>query len=121
MARRRTASAGSSTTKRTTSAASEFKCPECERAFTRAAALGAHRRHAHGVAGATSKVKGRPGRVTSARPRRGRKPSGQRAPGAVNRDALLEALFPNGLPAREAVIRAANDWLDQAEQLARMA
>jgi hypothetical protein len=38
----------------------------------------------------------------------------------VDRDALLGALFPNGVPAREAVIRAANRWLDQAEELARM-
>jgi hypothetical protein len=29
-------------------------------------------------------------------------------------------VFPNGVPAREAVIRAANDWLDQAERLAKM-
>jgi hypothetical protein len=33
----------------------EFKCPECGRTFTRAAALGAHRRQAHGIAGATSR------------------------------------------------------------------
>jgi hypothetical protein len=39
---------------------------------------------------------------------------------SVDRDALLQQLFPNGLPARESVIRAANDWLDQAEQLAGM-
>jgi hypothetical protein len=39
---------------------------------------------------------------------------------SVNRDALLRALFPNGMPAREDVVRAATAWLDQAEQLARM-
>jgi hypothetical protein len=38
----------------------------------------------------------------------------------VDRDALLQQLFPSGLPAREAVIRAANDWLDQADQLAKL-
>jgi hypothetical protein len=32
----------------------------------------------------------------------------------------LQALFPNGLPAREEVIRRANAWLDDAEQLAKM-
>jgi hypothetical protein len=37
----------------------------------------------------------------------------------VNRDALLQALFPNGVPAREEVIRRANAWLDEAEQLAK--
>ena len=37
----------------------------------------------------------------------------------VDRDALLGALFPNGIPARESVIRDLNAWLDQAERLAR--
>jgi hypothetical protein len=37
----------------------------------------------------------------------------------VDRDALLRALFPNGIPARESVIRDLNAWLDQAERLAR--
>lgn len=86
-----------------------FKCPECGRTFGRAAALGAHRRRAHGVAG------------TSA----GRRTSSRRAPaardgggGRVNRDALLRTLFPNGVPPREDVLRAVNQWLDEAERLA---
>jgi hypothetical protein len=33
---------------------------------------------------------------------------------------LLKALFPNGIPPREEVIRAVNDWLDEAERLARL-
>src|SRR5205085_8899680 len=39
----------------------EFKCPECGRVFTRAAALGAHRR-SHGVVGASAqrRAAGRP-------------------------------------------------------------
>jgi hypothetical protein len=32
----------------------EFICPECSRSFARAAALGAHRRSAHGITGASS-------------------------------------------------------------------
>jgi hypothetical protein len=40
--------------------------------------------------------------------------------GAVNRDALLGTLFPNGLPARGDVLRATNQWLDDAERLTRM-
>ena len=40
--------------------------------------------------------------------------------GSVNRDALLRAVFPAGLPAREAVIRAATEWLEDAERIARM-
>jgi hypothetical protein len=30
----------------------------------------------------------------------------------------LQAIFPNGLPASEEIIRRANAWLDEAEQLA---
>jgi hypothetical protein len=32
----------------------------------------------------------------------------------------LKALFPNGIPPKEEIIRAANSWLDDAERLARM-
>jgi hypothetical protein len=39
---------------------------------------------------------------------------------AVDRDRLLQGLFPNGIPAREEVIREVNAWLDQAERLARL-
>jgi hypothetical protein len=38
----------------------------------------------------------------------------------LDRDALLRTIFPGGVPAREAVIRAANAWLDEAERLARL-
>jgi uncharacterized C2H2 Zn-finger protein len=105
-----------------------FTCPECGKTFARAASLGAHRQRAHGVAGTSkppSRGKGRQG--SSARARRSSSPSRQRTAtavraqtqdGGVNRDALLQAIFPNGLPAREAVIRRANEWLDEAERLA---
>jgi hypothetical protein len=33
---------------------------------------------------------------------------------------LLKSLFPDGIPAREEVVRAATTWLDEAERLARM-
>jgi hypothetical protein len=81
--------------------------------------LGAHRNRAHGVAGSSS-------RGTAAVP--GSAPSGARsrkrstAPSAgstIDRDALLQALFPNGIPAKERVIREVNVWLDQAERLSR--
>jgi len=108
---------------RTSSRTGTFTCPECGRAFARAAALGAHRR-THGVVGATATARnaGRPtstdaNSVGTGR-RRGRPPgSGRRS---VNRDALLAALFPQGVPPREGVIRAVNRWLDDAESLARM-
>lgn len=107
----------------------QFTCPECGRTFARPAALGAHRRSAHGVVGASARratagdgsgqTGGRKGRArtraggNSARPRR------SSADGAVDRDALLKALFPNGIPPKEDVIRSVNAWLDEAERLAR--
>ena len=39
---------------------------------------------------------------------------------AVDRDSLLQSLFPTGIPARENVIREVNAWLDEAERLGRM-
>jgi hypothetical protein len=38
----------------------------------------------------------------------------------VDRDALLRALFPSGIPARDDVVRAVGAWLDEGERLARM-
>ena len=116
--------------------AEEFTCPECGRTFSRAAALGAHRRQAHGVVGATSRTRQRAagsGRTRStarsgtgrkARPAAGRTTTSTRSragsDGNVDRDGLLRELFPNGIPANEGVIRAVNGWLDEAERLARM-
>jgi hypothetical protein len=113
--------------------------------FTRAAALGAHRSRVHGVAGQSAHAKRnrsrrqqttRPGPVpgttpttaASTRTHEARQTTAERAgqasPAAgrdgIDRDALLKALFPDGLPAREEVIRAVSGWLDDAERLARM-
>jgi uncharacterized C2H2 Zn-finger protein len=118
----------------------ELKCPECGRTFARAAALGAHRRQAHGVVGASSqsRASGRrsartaasssASRGTGATTRRSRSTSAAasssdgrgRSGRAADRDALLKAIFPGGIPPKEDVIRAANAWLDDAERLARM-
>ncbi len=111
---------------------SEFICPECGKSFTRAASLGAHRKQTHGVAGASAQTKARTrrrARTTSAattaatktptRRRRARRTSGAATNGRINRDALLQTLFPNGVPAREEVMKQANAWLDEAERLAR--
>jgi predicted RNA-binding Zn-ribbon protein involved in translation (DUF1610 family) len=121
----RTRSEGTGTTGKPaaqTESAGAFTCPECGRAFGRPAALGAHRRRAHGVAGTARKARARSahgghGRTGKSARIRARSEGGRKQ---VDRDALLETLFPNGIPAREAVIRAANDWLDLAEQLAKM-
>ncbi len=49
----------------------------------------------------------------------GSMPRAARRTDSVDRDALLQTLFPNGIPARESLIRELNNWLDQAEQLAQ--
>jgi hypothetical protein len=161
---------------RNTDAASsggEFTCPECGKTFGRAAALGAHRSRAHGVAGATASKRARPKRAnagtnrgtaataalstskranptassgtgtktatTRKRTTSARRASGTRTAGgatrsaaargsrrrtqatSVNRDALLQALFPSGIPARESVLSQVNSWLAEAERLAKLA
>lgn|ERR671936_854975 len=119
----------------------EFKCPECGRTFARAAALGAHRRQAHGVVGAStrSRSSGRRARAAAASTvsssRSAAAQSRRRSPrtsAAItddgrrrgvtkpDRDALLKTLFPNGIPPREEVIRAVDSWLADAERLAQM-
>ena len=97
---------------RTAAAATVLTCPECGKQFTRAASLGAHRNRAHGVTGASSRVTTR---------RNSRSSASRTRSGAIDRDALLQALFPQGIPARERVIRDVNAWLDQAERLSRNA
>jgi uncharacterized C2H2 Zn-finger protein len=115
----------------TTKKAEEFKCPECGRTFTRAAAMGAHRRQAHGVVGTSAQSRARKTRATAtsrlgAPKRRQRKTASATRSrssvrnGAVNRDALLKSLFPDGIPAKESVIHDVNSWLDEAERLARL-
>jgi hypothetical protein len=116
-------------------------CPECGRTFSRPAALGAHRRRAHGVVGASARSRrsspktqratatkasgtGASGSQGSRQRRRSAAASsdgrGGGRRGGVDRDQLLKALFPRGIPASESVIRAVNAWLDDAERLARM-
>jgi uncharacterized C2H2 Zn-finger protein len=128
--RRRQADQGSSAAP----SSGELKCPECGKRFTRAASLGAHRQRVHGVAG-TSKTasKRRRSRQAPASGRGGRargrasaksasRSGGQGRDGqaAVNRDRLLQTLFPNGVPPREDVIRRLGNWLDEAEGLAKL-
>jgi isochorismate synthase EntC len=120
-----------------TAKSEEFVCPECGRTFTRAASLGAHRRQTHNVAGATSQARAQTAKPPSKTSRTAaattkrrrtrttktivaarRRSSSNNSP--INRDALLQALFPNGIPAKESVIRSINTWLDEAERLARL-
>src|SRR5258707_62312 len=130
-----------STSKRTTKGASaasggeaagaKLVCPECGREFTRPAGLGAHRKGAHGVAGTSSNAitsrarsRGRRGAASAGSTRRVGSSVTRRGPGrppkvTIDRDALLAALFPEGVPPRETVIRELAAWLDQAERLAK--
>lgn len=128
-----TTSAGGSGATSAAAATGELTCPECGRSFARAAALGAHRKQAHGVAG-TSKTRAGSGRRSPAKRRRavasrGRARRGaaasasaatRRAGASLDRDALLQMLFPNGVPAREQALSSVGAWLDEAERLARM-
>jgi hypothetical protein len=116
----------------------ELTCPECGKTFTRAASLGAHRQRAHGVAGTSKKTasrRRRSGQTSAGRSRRGPAARGRAAAtaatsssgrqgsdgqAAVDRDRLLQTLFPNGVPPREDVIRRIGSWLDEAEQLAKL-
>jgi uncharacterized C2H2 Zn-finger protein len=143
MARARRSASGGPTSDRTgkakatgaASPASTLVCPECGKEFSRAASLGAHRNRAHGVAGSSSNAgrtrratRGTGGTSASSRSgatgnrrttRQGFTPQRPRN-GVVDRDALLEALFPEGVPPRENVIRELGAWLDQAEQLVKL-
>jgi hypothetical protein len=108
-----------------------LSCPECGRSFSRPAALGAHRSRVHGVAGSSQNARSRRGRATATaatQPRRNRtqtvtRPSNgairRNARSSVDHDALLRALFPDGIPPRQETIAAVNDWLAQADELAR--
>jgi hypothetical protein len=114
------------TTKQAGDSTATLTCPECGRTFTRAAALGAHRRMTHGVAGTSANASTQRKRTASrARttssaptPRGRRRTAPATSNGNIDRDALLVALFPNGIPPRQEVIVRTNAWLDEAEQLA---
>src|SRR5881398_3372654 len=101
----------------------EFVCPECGRTFARAAALGAHRNRAHGVAGRSAqatKRHARAGQPSSAKGGSAAKSTTRTTTHSrnlagrdgIDRDALLTMLFPNGMPAREELLQAASGWLD---------
>ena len=123
---------------RETGSPTDLTCPECGKTFTRAASLGAHRNRAHGVTGTSKRRTKATGSApkpsgSGGRPRRRptrRTSSTITAPTSrtdqrngrslIDRDELLQAIFPNGVPPREDVIRRISDWLDEAEQLAKL-
>jgi hypothetical protein len=104
----------------------EFICSECGRGFGRPAALGAHRSRAHGIAGISPQALRNHARrrKTSGGPRAHRpaqtwwpQPSDS---STIDYDQLLQVIFPNGMPAREEVIRAVSTWLADAERIAQL-
>ena len=78
--------------------------------------IGARARSQRG--GGSAAAAGPPTRARTQKPRPAEAPRNDRRQ-SVDRDALLATLFPRGIPAREDVIRAVNNWLDEAERLAR--
>jgi C2H2-type zinc finger len=96
-------------------------CPECGRRFSRAQALGAHRRQAHGIAGTSRRTQARQqadGRAASGGDTG--KSARRRSANGVDHDRLLQTLFPDGIPAREDIIGALNSWLAEADRIARL-
>lgn len=114
--RRKRGVAGPTRARRSSAATTEFKCPECGRTFLRAAALGAHRSRAHGVAGKTALATAAKRRASGSARRTRAAANGD----GLQRDAMIAAVFPNGIPPREEVIRSVNAWLDEAERLSRL-
>ena len=108
-------------TQQAVSTSGTLTCPECGKTFTRAAALGAHRKMTHGIAGTSKNAASKTGprRRTAASPRRIRATPRNGATRTVDRDALLRTLFPDGIPPREELIGQLNNWLNEAEELAR--
>ena len=105
-------------------ASSEFKCFVCGRTFGRAAALGAHRRRAHGIPGTSARATRAATPASTTRARAAASRDGARAAASrdghgtgADRDALLATLFPQGIPARENVIRSVDTWLKEADRL----
>jgi hypothetical protein len=126
--KRATAATAASSTGAEAATAGTLTCPECGKTFTRPAALGAHRARVHGVAGTSQNARSRRSAAarraatTGARPSRSRTttPAPSQTAGRVDHDALLRALFPDGIPPRQETIVAVNDWLAQADALARL-
>lgn len=104
----------------------EVVCPECGRKFKRPSALGAHRWQAHRVAGTSPQARSRrrTAKTTGGGVSAGSTGTAARSTGpgdfVVDRDALLQIVFPNGIPVRDDVIRTVSRWLDEAEMLARL-
>jgi hypothetical protein len=106
-----------------------FVCPECGKSFSRAQALGAHRSRTHGVAG-TSRAAGakrrgaKTGTAGSSRSRRrARSQDGatrQTGGATFDRDQVLAAVFPSGVPPKASVIAALATWLAEGERLSRL-
>lgn len=100
---------GARTGARAYGAGARLTCTDCGGTFRGAAALASHGRHAHGRP-AAARAMGR-GARTSSVPRIT----------TVDGDALLRAVFPAGVPARDGVLRAVTAWLEDARRLAGMA
>ena len=124
MPRARKRAARSANAPRKRASAAQFTCPECGRTFATAAALGSHRSRAHGVAGQSARARRSRTRASatnsSRAPARLRQARQTNQTATVNRDALLQSLFPDGIPASAHLLQAIEQWLESAEEIARM-
>jgi hypothetical protein len=133
-ARARKPNTTAAATAKPAAASAALTCPECGRTFSRPAALGAHRSRVHGVAGSSQNARSRRNRKTAAAtkqrsprtqtatpsPRRSSNGAARRSTAnGVDHNALLRAVFPDGIPPKQELIAAVNDWLAQADTLAR--
>ncbi len=126
------ASAGATSASQDGAKAGGLVCPECGKSFGRAQALGAHRSRAHGVAGtsrASRTTRGTKRRQVKAAPATARRRAAANSRdgatrandgGKFDRDQLISAVFPNGVPPKANVIAALSPWLDEGERLSRM-
>ena len=119
--------------------AGPLTCPDCGREFKTAAALGSHRSRVHGVAGTSRKnsagsasSRGRRAaggarspvansRASQAGARRAQAARATSSGAGFDRDALLKAVFPNGIPANAQLLEALGPWLAEAERLSQIA
>lgn len=96
-----------------------FRCPECGAEFGRPQGLGIHRRSVHGIEGsASATVAARNKRLRedgAAAGGQSRRSSSPKEP--VGLHAVLQHLFPDGIPAKK--IPAVLAWIEETRRLLR--
>lgn len=105
-----------------------FRCPECDRTFTNAQGLGAHRKRAHGVEGGSRRAATRRASTqTPEAPKRGRGRPRKQPTSAMSNggpvgpvwkpEAVLAVAFPSGIPPRFELMDRALAWAREGGEL----